>query len=261
MMPAARGPLAGKGVVVTRPAHQCEGLTAALTAAGARAILFPTIAILPPADPGALDALIDRLEEFDIAVFISPNAARAAMQAIKARRTWPAGLMAATIGRGGERELASHGIADIVAPAQFDSEGLLAMPPLQAVAGKRLVIFRGDGGRELLGDTLRARGAAVEYAACYRRALPQADVAPLRAGWRDGRIDALTVTSSEGLHNLFALLGTAGRDLIAGTPLFVPHPRIERAARDAGCTKVCLTAQGDDGLMAGLTAWFGGARP
>ena len=253
----ARGPLAGKGIVVTRPAQQSGRLTAALSAAGARAIVFPTIDILAPADAPALDAVIDRLDQFEFAVFVSPNAAREAMKAIVARRAWPAAVKAATIGRGGERELARHGIVGVIAPERFDSEALLAMPAMQAVAGRRVVIFRGDGGRELLGETLRARGAVVEYAACYRRALPQVDAAALLAAWAGGKIDAVTVTSSEGLRNLCTLIGAAGRDYLKQTPVFVPHPRIEGAARDAGLAVVKLTAQGDDGLLAGLLEWFG----
>jgi uroporphyrinogen-III synthase len=260
MTSSAGGPLAGKGIVVTRPAHQGARLAAQLAAAGARVIPFPTIEILPPADAQALNALIDRLEQFDIAVFISPNAAREALRAIAARRAWPPALRAAAIGRGGARELAHHGIGDVIAPARFDSEGLLEMPALQAVAGSRIVIFRGDGGRELLGDSLRARGAVVEYAACYRRALPQSDPAPLLAAWARAEIDAVIVTSSEGLHNLRTLIGAAGTAHLVQTPLFVPHPRIERAARDSGLAQVRLTAQGDEGLLAGLTDWFAAAR-
>ena len=221
MMATGGAPLADKGVVITRPLPQTERLSAALVMAGARVILFPTIEILPPADPAALDVVVDRLDSYDIAVFISPNAARAAMMAIKARRTWPGALQAATIGRGGERELARHGVTDVIAPARFDSEGLLA---------------------------------------CYRRALPQADPAPLLAAWREGRIDAVTVTSSEGLQNLLTLLGAAGREYVLSVPLFVPHARIEAAARDAGCRQVSLTAQGDEGLLAGLSSWFAGGR-
>ncbi len=254
-----RAALAGRGIVVTRPASQCAALVAQLAAAGARAIVLPTIEILPPADASALEAAIDRLEQFDLAIFISPNAAREALQAITARRPWPAALQAAAIGSGSVRELARHGINNVIAPARFDSEGLLEMPALQSLAGKRIIIFRGDGGRELLGDSLRARGAAIEYAACYRRALPQTEVTPLLAAWRDGGIDAVTVTSSEGLHNLCVLIGAAGCQHLRQTPLFVPHPRIAAAAREAGCAQVVTTAQGDDGLVAGLVAWFGGS--
>jgi uroporphyrinogen-III synthase len=131
---------------------------------------------------------------------------------------------------------------------------------MQAVAGRRVAIFRGDGGRELLGDTLRARGAVVEYVESYRRALPQADAAPLLKEWAGGDIDAVTVTSSEGLRNLCVLVGTTGLEHLKRTPLFVPHPRIELAAKDAGCTHIVVTQQGDDGLIAGLAAWFGSAH-
>ncbi len=87
MTDAARGALAGKGIVVTRPLHQSDSLAARLHAAGARTIVFPTIAIGPPADLPALAAVIDRLEQYDLAIFISPNAAREAMRAITARRS------------------------------------------------------------------------------------------------------------------------------------------------------------------------------
>jgi uroporphyrinogen-III synthase len=257
MSAAARAALAGKGIVVTRPQQQNAYLVHALGEAGARAIVFPTIEILPPVDPAALEAVIDRLEQFDIAVFVSPNAAREAMLAITARRAWPAGLKAATVGRGGERELARHGIAGVIAPQRFDSEALLEMPAMRDAAGRRVLIFRGEGGRELLGETLRARGAAVEYAACYRRAVPVAEPAALLAAWANGQVDAVTMTSSEGLRNFCTLVGAAGRDFLKNTPLFVPHPRIGQAAREAGLAMLQLTAQGDDGLLEGLRAWFG----
>ena len=66
----------------------------------------------------------------------------------------------------------------------------------------------------------------------------------------------MTATSSEGVRNLFTLLGDAGREALTCTPLFVPHPRIESVARAAGCQCVVLTAQGDDGLLSGLATWF-----
>ena len=77
--------------------------------------------------------------------------------------------------------------------------------------GKRVVVFRGDGGRELLADELTARGALVEYATCYRRARPGLDPAPLLAAWAARRVShAVTVTSSEGLRNLCEMVGRRG---------------------------------------------------
>ena len=154
------------------------------------------------------------------------------------------------------RELANFGVTAVTAPARFDSEALLALPEMQVVAGKRMIIFRGVGGRELLGEALTARGAVVEYAECYRRVLPRADPAPLLKAWERNEVHAVIVTSSEGLRNLHELVGAPGRPWLQKTPLFVPHPRIAAAARELNLDAVVQTAQGDDGLMQGLQLWF-----
>jgi uroporphyrinogen-III synthase len=179
------------------------------------------------------------------------------LTAILALRPWPDHLRAATVGRSSELALAKFGIGDVVAPQdRFDSEALLELPDLQHVTGKRVVIFRGDGGRELLGDTLRQRGASVEYVACYRRDKPQLDPAPLLKLWSEGRLDAVTVTSSEGLRNLIDMVGKLGQTWLKKTPLFVPHERIATLARAIGCHEVILTGPGDDGLIAGLMEYY-----
>ena len=253
----AAGPLAGRGIVVTRPASQAAPLAAMIRAAGGRPILFPVLEILDTADIAPLIAAADGLDRFDLAIFISPNAVLRAMNQIVARRSWPPGLRAAAVGKGSARELKRFGITDVIAPARaFDSEGLLALPELQQVAGRRVVIFRGDGGRELLGDTLAARGADVEYVECYRRARPRADAAPLLRAWARNEVDAVTVTSSEGLRNLFEMVGRLGQSWLKRTPLLAPHPRIAAAARELGCGNVMETAPGDEGLMNALSQLF-----
>ena len=171
---------------------------------------------------------------------------------IRAAGDLPPVLKIATVGQGSAKALRELSIAEVIAPAKrFDSEGLLALPELQNVAGWRVLIFRGDGGRELLGDTLRARGAVMEYAACYRRSKPQQDIAALL----DAAPDALTVTSSEALGYLWEMLNSAEKERLAAVPLFVPHARIAEAALRIGWRNVMLTAGGDDGLLSGLVAW------
>jgi uroporphyrinogen-III synthase len=247
------GPLAGRGILITRPAHQAGSLAALIHAAGGRPIIFPALEILDPADLQPLFDAIERLESYDLAIFISPNAVMRVMERMAGRRTWPASLRVAAIGKGGVGELGRHGIHDVIAPQRsFDSEHLLEMPQLQAVSGQRVLLLRGDGGRELLGDTLAARGAQVDYIACYRRARPQTDPAPLLQAWTQGGIQATVVTSSEGLRNLFAMLGKPGESLLQHTPLLVPHPRIAAVARELGCREVIETEPGDDGLIAAL---------
>lgn len=250
-------PLAGRGILVTRPAEQARGLAGLIRAAGGEPIVFPAIEIADMLDLQPLFAVIDRLDEFDIAVFISPSAVNKALNLIRARREWPARLAAAAVGRGSAKELARCGIGRVIAPERkFDSEALLALPGMSDVAGKRVVIFRGDGGRELLGDTLAARGASVEYAECYRRVKPGADAAALLRAWGRNEVAAVTVTSSEGLRNLYEVIGKLGQAWLKKTPVFVTHPRIADTARELGVAAVIVTEQGDEGIVAGLTRWF-----
>ena len=249
-------PLAGKVIVVTRPAHQAGYLAQSIRAGGGNAILFPVIEIAEIEDRQPLLALIDRLDEFDWAIFVSPNAVSKAMPLITARGALPVCLRFAAVGRSSVRALHEGGVPEVLAPARFDSEALLELPQMQDVAGKRIAVFRGDGGRELLGDTFAARGATIEYAACYRRVRPRIDAVPLLAAWARDELHAITVTSSEGVQNLLELVGAAGRLQLLKTPIFVPHPRIAATARELGYSAVVVTAQGDDGIVQGLKCWF-----
>lgn len=244
-------PLSGLHIVVTRPREQAAELIRLIEQAGGHPVLFPLLEISPAADPQALRDAVARLAQFDLAIFISPNAVRYGMQAISAAGALPPQLQIATVGQGSARALHELGVKAVIAPQdRFDSEALLALPELQHVNGRRVAIFRGDGGRELLGDTLQARGATVEYVECYRRSRPQQD-----AGALDGEIDALTVTSSEALGYLWEMLDEQARVRIAAVPLFVPHARIAEKAHALGWREVQLAAGGDDGLLAGLIAW------
>jgi uroporphyrinogen-III synthase len=253
-------PLQGRHIVVTRPAGQAAHLASALVALGAKPVLFPVLAIFDIEDERPLLDVATRLDDFDWAAFVSPNAVEKALGCILARRKWPARLRVATVGRSSEMALAAFGIHDVTAPAErFDSEALVALSELQDMQGRKVIVFRGDGGRELLGDTLAARGASVEYVACYRRGRPDLDPAPLHKLWGDGRLDAMTVTSSEGLRNLYDMVGKLGQAWLRKTPTFVPHARIAEAARALGLHEIILTGPGDDGLVKGLTDHFGAA--
>lgn len=252
-----RPALAGRRIVVTRPAGQTAHMAELIRAAGGEPVLFPALEIFDAGDLQPVIALIERLDTFNLAIFVSANAVSKALALVQARRAWPSALRVATVGRGSERELRRAGFAAVIAPGErFDSEALLDQPELQDMQGKRVVIFRGEGGRDLLGDTLSARGAAVEYAECYRRGRPQADVAELLALAARHELDAVTVTSSEGLANLYDMLDQPGRQWLEQTPLFAPHQRIAASARALGVKTVVLTGPGDEGLVAGLAAFF-----
>lgn len=249
--------LAGRHIVVTRPTGQAAHLAEALVAEGAHPVLFPVLAIEPIADvTPILDAAI-QLDQYDWAMFVSANAVDHALRVILAERPWPATLRVATVGKSSELALARHGIRQVVAPQErFDSEALLALPEFANVAGQRVIVFRGDAGRELFGDTLQERGATVDYVSSYRRFRPPLDPAPLLKLWQEGRLEAMTVTSSEGLRNLWEMVGKLGQSWLKKTPTFVPHARIAEQARALGLHDVVLTGPADAGLLAGLTAFF-----
>ena len=251
----AGGTLVGKTVVVTRPLAQATPLAEAIEALGGRPLIFPLLEIAPAADPQSLRDAAAQIGDYAIAVFISPNAVEYALPDILQQGPWPQDLLPAAVGQGTVKVLAARGIAGCIAPTErFDSEALLALPALAAaqVAGRRIAIFRGDGGRELLADTLRERGATVDCIPCYRRSGPSEGVAPLLDAWRSGRLDALTVSSSEGLCYLVDLLDAEGKAFLAATPVFVPHARIAENARALGLRKIELTGPADAGILEAL---------
>lgn len=249
-------PLAGVGVLVTRPAHQADELCALIEAAGGRALRFPTLAISAAPDTAAARAALAALEHYDLVLFVSANAVQQAV-ALRPAADWPAGLRCAALGTGTARALARQGLpAQLVAPPPHDSEALLALPQLQELSGQRILIIRGAGGRELLGKTLRARGAAVNYAEVYQRTRPDSDARDILAAWAQGAVNIVTVTSGEALHNLVAMLGESARARLLATPLVVVSGRMVQQALALGFTSPRLAeAAGDAALMAALIAW------
>ena len=251
--PSARGPLGGAGILVTRPAREAAGTAQRIAALGGEPFIFPAIVILPPLDTKGLERAHAALAKYDGAIFVSANAVE---YGAPDSRRWPSTLTPFAPGPGTAQAVADAGIPGTRIPStSFDSEGLLALPELADVRGKRFIVFRGDGGREQLGDTLRARGADVDYIACYRRAKPRGGTEGLADLFRERRIHAVTLTSSEGLDNLWEIVPEPLRAAWRACPTFVPHERIAARARELGLPTV-ETGAGDAGLLAGLLQWF-----
>jgi uncharacterized protein HemX/uroporphyrinogen-III synthase len=237
--------LQGKGIVVTRPVAQAGRLAQLLETRGARPIRFPAVEIEPlPERP------LPPMESFDLAIFVSPTAAQYGLERLGLLR-----LPVAAVGEGTRRELQARGIDAVLAPEDgADSEALLALPQMQELTGKRVLIIRGEGGRELLAETLASRGAQVEYFECYRRALPKADTAPLISAWERGEVDAVTVFSAQALEHLILLVGL---ERLKRVPLFVNHLRVADRAREAGIRDITVAGPGDEEMVDGLMAYFG----
>lgn len=245
-------PLAGLAIVVTRPQAQADALLQGIKRLGGTAIPFPLLEIKPVGDDAALRDITARLHEFQLAIFISPNAVHFGMAAIKNAGGLPLALAVATIGLSSARALQEYGVQKVTAPQlRFDSEALLALPELQNVRDMHIVIFRGNDGRELLGDTLKSRGATVEYATCYQRSKPQQNIQSLLAA----KPDIISVSSSEALNNLTDMLGSSHLKQLYALPLFVSHQRIALAARQSGWQNVINADGGDEGLLSALASW------
>lgn len=252
------GALQGIGVLVTRPAHQADKLMSLVTAAGGQPILFPAIEIQPVQD-SALARLLSRLGDYDIAIFISANAVTFGFDAIAAHHAnLPQRLQLAAVGAATASAMTARGYRpDFVPPRDYRSESLLALDALRQVDNKKIIIFRGQGGREILADALRKRGAGVDYAECYRRLRPEADSTLLETRWVNGEIDVVTATSIEGVTNLHEMLSDTGKRLLKQTPTVVVSRRMADHCRRLGLTGHILLARepGDAAIVAAIETW------
>lgn len=243
--------LNGLGVLVTRPEQQAEPLCQLIEHYGGAAVRCPTLCIAEPRDWTPALAIFDRLADYNLAIFTSVNAVDRALPLIQERGGFPSSLDIAAIGQATARALERPGLTHCLRPEQdFTSEALLALPRFQNVTGQRLVIVRGEGGRELLADTLIARGAQVDRAEVYRREAPSTDPQRLLERWARGEISAVVITSAESLRNLFAMLGTVGQPYLRDTPLVVVSARIQKSAMEQGCRHLLLTREASDEAIA-----------
>ena len=237
-------------LIVTRPAAQAGAWVAALQALGCHAQALPLIAIAPLADSAPARAAWQALPRYTLVMFVSANAVQHFFALAPSAPTapWPAGVRAGATGPGTAAALRAAGVPEgaLVEPTadatRFDTEALWAQVAHEDWAGRQALVVRGEDGRDWLADTLRARGATVDFVAAYRRLAPQPDAAgrallaqalahPTRHLW--------LFSSSEALANLQAL--APGADWSRSGAL-ATHPRIAAAVRAAGCAQVGLAA-------------------
>lgn len=236
-------------VAVTRPAEQAMPLCEAIFQHGGEPILYPLIAIAPLENYQTLEGQLGLLEKTDWAIFISSNAVAYAMpHVIRKYGNVPENLQFAAIGHQTAKELSNFGIHNVLIPrTRFDSETLLALAEMQNVANMTIAIFRGEGGRELIADTLKARGANVYFIESYRRINPQTDTSLLNVQWKQGKLDAVIVTSSEAMRNLIQM---ASESLwLRHVTLCVNHERIAELPRQLGLKVLVAKAPGDDAML------------
>ncbi len=238
-------------IVITRPPAQANTLQSLLSVAGATSHLFPLIDIVALQDYSAFEAQLTRLDSYDWAIFISSNAVQNAMPyMLKAWPQMPSSLKFAAIGPSTAQSLAQYGISQVLVPEQrFDSESLLALPQMQAVQQQKVLIFRGVGGREVLADTLRTRGAEVDFAECYRRINPQQNLATLYGLWQKKQLDAIVLTSSEAMRYLLDMVEAEQADWMHEVLLCVNHARIAQQPQALAYRVAVAEAPGDAAML------------
>lgn len=220
--------------MVTRPKPQGILLCEQIRLLGGRPVYFPTIEIVPYEN----DNLLSNLDQYDILIFISPEAV---YQSAKLIRKLPKKVKYAAIGAMTAKALEEIGLPAAIFPLEdWNSEGLVALPDMQAVKGKKIAIIKGLGGRQWLEEELERRGAKVNLILVYQRALPQIEIKPYVDLLQRDIVDVIICTSNEGLQNLKILLNDAWPAL-QKTPLLVISERMVLRAQELGFKQILLS--------------------
>lgn len=242
-------------ILVTRPVGQCEALCEALIQAGFQAEAVPVIDIVPHPHREEARRRLAGVDEAALLIFVSRNAVRFAAPDLP--DTDNLDVRIAAVGPSTAEALREAGLRCDVTPEDgFTSEALLSHPVLNDVAGKNVIIVRGEGGRALLGDTLTERGAQVTYAEVYQRDVPANAADRLNAALKSG-VDAMTATSVETLSNIDALAAADTRTLLHDVTIVTVSERVLKKAQALGYTQEALlaTAPDDSALVDALVHW------
>lgn len=243
-------------ILVTRPAPQSEALVSRLRALGRVAWSFPLIEFTPGRELNMLGQALGALDDGDLAFALSQHAVSFAQSQLQQQRLcWPTAPRYFAIGR--TTALALHQVsgADVRYPLDREiSEVLLQLPELQNIAGKKALILRGNGGRELLAETLTARGADVTLCECYQRSAIHYDGAEEAMRWQSRGVSTIVVTSGEMLQQLWTLIPLWYRESwLLKCRLLVVSERIAKLAREMGWQEIQVADSADnDALLRAL---------
>lgn len=235
--------------LVVRPAAQANQLVQMLRQLGHAPLCCPLLETRPGCD---LPHLGEMLREADLVIAVSMHAVHFAHYfLLQTGQTWPH-IDYFAVGQASANAFAEAGI-QALCPADPRSEGLLALPALQGVSGRRVLILRGNDGRDLIARTLASRGALVHYCATYERHYPDLDGDALIRHWQAAGLDSLLITSGELLQRLLALVPGPQHPWLYDRLLVVPSPRVAEMAEGAGFTRIVI-AQGasNQALVAAL---------
>ncbi|MCT4707375.1 uroporphyrinogen-III synthase [Enterobacteriaceae bacterium H11S18] len=243
-------------ILVTRPSPAGEELVSRLRTLGQVAYSFPLIEFSPGRELAQLPERLAALSPGDLVFVLSQHVVHYAQPLLRRNHLkWPENLSWFAIGR--TTALALHTVSHLPVRYPLDretSEVLLQLPELQNVAGKRALILRGNGGRELLGNNLASRGAKVDFCECYQRCAKIYDGTEEAFRWRERGVNTLVVTSGEMLKQLYTLIPEWYRtDWLLHCRLVVVSERLAIVARELGWQDIRIADNADnDALLRAL---------
>lgn len=231
--------LSGRSVLVTRAADQAEELCALLRGEGAVAVAIPVMRMRTLLEPAGLDRIRERVGMYDLLVFTSANAVRL-LDASPPRSAVP---LAFAIGPGTAAALLELGWHPQPLPARFVAESLAEALGERRLRGRRVLLPRAQGAREVLPQRLQRAGAEVEVVEMYRMEPEPASRTPLRERLAQGDLDWVTFTSSSSVECFVQLLGSP--DLPAGCRVACIGPVTAESSRRQGLEPVVIATRHD----------------
>ena len=246
-------------VLVTRPEQQAEALCESIEKLGCTAIRFPVIEIKQSGNQQAAKTVLSNINQYDMGIFISRNAVDWTLRLLGDKQSALDSLTLIAIGTATSERLEQTSSSQVITSSGANSETLLEIGALttEEIRGKKIIIFRGEGGREHMAKTLRKRGAEVDYAEVYRRDCPEYGKDFIGELWTSNTLDAIVVTSNNGLENLFSLLDKEQRNLLINKQLVVMGERMLDFSVGFGFTKPPILAEenSDEGILKAIVKW------
>lgn len=231
--------LHGLRVLNTRPLLQSQELNQCITMAGGLPISCPAMNIGSP-DQDWLH-LLPNLNDVQQAIFVSANAVTYSIPVLLEKKlAWPEHILVTAVGKGTALALASRQLRVDNIPEISDSEHLLMLNSLQAVHNETILLFKGEGGRTLITDTLTERGAKLIELHVYQRLLPDIEHEKLEHWWRDECVDIILFTSQEAIRNVFAMFGGSAQAWLKRTPCLVISERLAQFASKSGMHNIVI---------------------
>ena len=236
-------------VLVTRPQHQANHLCQLIEQQGWNAIRFPTLEIIALSN-AKITQQLKTIDQYQWLIFVSTNAVNCAIQANNGKIEGFVDCSIVAVGKATKNALQAVGLEVALIPQQnFNSEGILATEAMQHIQGQSVLIIRGQGGREMLANNLRERGATVDYLEVYARQQPVSDHSIVTDRIQQGRLDSIIITSGDALTYLLAMITPRLHSQLFDLPLVVISNRIKALAETLGFTQIAVTKKTGDAAI------------